>query len=852
METLSSKSLFEYYGYGSPALDGQNGIYYIVGTDYQGKTRLFGVDVQTGDIISKPEITHSGGIHQLAYNCIDQSLYGIGVSSNPNGRYLIRIDPKTAKVTSVSVSVFEAYHNGSPAIDFYNGTYYIVGLDNQARYRLFGIDLKSGKVVSNPIPSGLGELHHLAFNCRDSTLYALEVFKAEKERYLVKVDPATGLITRISPKSVFTQYIGGSPAIDPYNGTYTVLGFDENSDKQLYTIDLISGKAIHQLKVGSSNEVHQFQYFNTCSSNADFSFRDSCFGNKIYFKTRSSGIFHWDFGDTGSGHQNYSDRPNPVHVFSDTGSFKVSLRVEGCFQVDSMEMEVQIDFLNRRDFLSNDTSICKGDVLLLDASTKGASYKWFNGSVDSTVEVDTPGRYWAMLKGNKCIVYDTIDVRWKEKPGFDLGEDTSLCDGQSHTLNVNNHLVSVKWQDSITSDSFVVKNAGIYYVEVSKEGCSYFDTINIVYKPLPIVNLGDDTSACSGDTIFFNLTRPGAAYTWSTGSNSGKVSITQTQDLWVNISENGCNAIDSIIVVFHDSATFFLGGDTSLCQGDTLVLNPGKVGGRFNWSGGSGLSTLQVTTSGSYWLNYQNQCGEYSDTIDINFKEVPVVQLGDDTVLCPNDTVLLEAYQPGAQYLWSNGSTNSFIRVDSSGIYWVRLDVNGCHMVDSIQIGYQEKLNLNLGNDTLICQDSSFKLSLNLVGVDYLWNDGSKEQTLVINASGEYSVLVEKDGCYVTDTLVVYTEDCSVRLILPNIISPNNDGYNDLFRPIESLGIVSMNTVIYNRWGNEVFNTGDLSIDWNGSSQGRDVAPGVYYWFIQYDDRWDGQHQVYGTITVIR
>lgn len=48
---------------------------------------------------------------------------------------------------------------------------------------------------------------------------------------------------------------------------------------------------------------------------------------------------------------------------------------------------------------------------------------------------------------------------------------------------------------------------------------------------------------------------------------------------------------------------------------------------------------------------------------------------------------------------------------------------------------------------------------------------------------------------------------------MPNIFTPNNDGINDLFVPVISIGIVSMNTTIYNRWGNKIFETTELQIN---------------------------------------
>jgi len=67
---------------------------------------------------------------------------------------------------------------------------------------------------------------------------------------------------------------------------------------------------------------------------------------------------------------------------------------------------------------------------------------------------------------------------------------------------------------------------------------------------------------------------------------------------------------------------------------------------------------------------------------------------------------------------------------------------------------------------------------------------------------------------------------------LPNIFTPNGDGKNDFFRPIEYKFVEKIDIKIYNRWGNLVFETEDPDINWNGEdiNGGKVVSDGVYYY----------------------
>jgi gliding motility-associated-like protein len=87
---------------------------------------------------------------------------------------------------------------------------------------------------------------------------------------------------------------------------------------------------------------------------------------------------------------------------------------------------------------------------------------------------------------------------------------------------------------------------------------------------------------------------------------------------------------------------------------------------------------------------------------------------------------------------------------------------------------------------------------------------------------------------------------------MPNVFTPNNDGVNDNFVPIKYKGISKANLIIYNRWGEKVFTTDDLTQGWNGTYKNNNSAEGTYYWMVQYTTISNETKQLKGYLTLIK
>jgi gliding motility-associated-like protein len=114
-----------------------------------------------------------------------------------------------------------------------------------------------------------------------------------------------------------------------------------------------------------------------------------------------------------------------------------------------------------------------------------------------------------------------------------------------------------------------------------------------------------------------------------------------------------------------------LGNDTILCVGDTITLNAANENSTYLWQDNSTDSLYIVYQQGYYIVEGTNSYGTVSDTVYIAYESIPNPNLGEELVVCLDESVTLNATTPNATYLWQDNSTNSSFIVDQPGMYSV-------------------------------------------------------------------------------------------------------------------------------------------------------------------------------------
>ncbi|PCI99855.1 MAG: hypothetical protein COB15_03460 [Flavobacteriales bacterium] len=325
-----------------------------------------------------------------------------------------------------------------------------------------------------------------------------------------------------------------------------------------------------------------------------------------------------------------------------------------------------------------------------------------------------------------------------------------------------------------------------------------------------------------------------------------------TEVTLINITNNtgigsgDCNSVSTNLCNIQ------LGNDTNLCQGDTLVLNATTPNATYLWQDGSTNPTFNVTQQGTYWLQLTSNNCSSPDTINVNYNQFPIINLDNDTTLCQGETVVLNATTPNATYLWQDNSTSPTYNVTQQGTYWVEVTVNNCSSPDTINVNYNQSP-INLDNEITLCQDDTLVLNATTPSATYLWQDGSTNPTFNVTQQGTYWIEVTVNNCTTTNIILISEKTCEITLEIPNVFTPNKDGNNDLFIPIKRKGIISINTKIYNRWGQLVFTSDLLEIGWDGrTSAGLPVPDGTYFWTVHYTDINGKEDDLSGYLTIFK
>lgn len=292
--------------------------------------------------------------------------------------------------------------------------------------------------------------------------------------------------------------------------------------------------------------------------------------------------------------------------------------------------------------------------------------------------------------------------------------------------------------------------------------------------------------------------------------------------------------------LFYNSPGYIFGfpPDTTLCDGSSLIIgtdnfNPDE-NTTFLWQDGSINSEFSVNNEDSLWVKvtYANNCS-YTDTIQINRRPSPVLDLGADQTICQGDSISIVFYNDSLQYIWSDGTTDSIYKVKDSETVWLKATAtNGCYAIDSIAITAKPSPIVNLGNDTTLRHDESILLDAGNSGATYIWSTGDSVQT--INVSGKEELVwvnVISNGCIGNDTILL-SEYPPCILAVPNAFSPNGDGQND-YLYVRGNGFMEFEFLLFNRIGELVFKTNDESIGWDGYFKNRPQEVDVYMYVLK-------------------
>ncbi len=487
--------------------------------------------------------------------------------------------------------------------------------------------------------------------------------------------------------------------------------------------------------------------------------------------------------------------------------------------------------------LGNDIALCGATNQLLDAGNAGSNFLWSTNENTQTINASTSGVYSVTVtNANNCSASDAVNVQFNAMP-VDALQDVTTCISSLPTLNAGNTGSTFVWSTNATSQSITPTASATYSVQVTT-GQNCVDTFDAVVTlaPLVTVSLGNDTSICQGQSLTLDAGTPGSTYLWNTNATTQTIDVSANGTYSVTVSNGWCTASDVINVTVVPGPVDVLANSTR-CSGETVTLDAGNVGCSYLWSTNATNQAITVTTGSTYSVTLTNQAG-CSATFDaeVVFVAPPNVDLGVDTVLCEGRVLTVDAGNTGSTYQWSTGSQVQTIGIGQAGTYSVTVNNGYCSRNDDITVLFNPSPARMAVNEFHTCLDDEPKyvvIDAGNAGSQHSWSTGETTQVIMASAYGWYYVHVTNAyDCTAQDSARVI-EYCPATIFIPNTFTPNGDGVNDFFVPVGK-SIASMRLMIFDRWGELLFESDDLNTGWDGTYQGEYVKNDMYVWRIAY------------------
>lgn len=560
----------------------------------------------------------------------------------------------------------------------------------------------------------------------------------------------------------------------------------------------------------------------------------------------------------------------------------------GCFDTETID----ITFVpNTNPTFTQIPAICtNGTFTLPTTSNNGVQGNWSpapNFAATTT--------YTFQPNSGLCANTTTMTIAVNAYPIVSLQNDT-ICAGGSTSLTANVNFAGglYTWSPTIsTANSIMVtpNTTTTYQVIYSLLGCSDTSQAEVFVNPIPSLTLTNYT-ICNGQsaTILPTTNLTGGNYLWSNGStiDSLVVSPSVSSNFSLVYSLNGCSSPSvSSSVTVNPVPTLGI-NNSVICFGNSTIITAvtNLTGGTFYWGspGVSGAASQTITPSNDTTLTVYytlNGCSSPTVTSSVTVKPLPIATFtANVTQGCvPLTVTFIPDDLTNTDYSWttsnslSSASVSPNLNFQNSGNFDVSLttSLNGCVVtqilpnfiqVDDYPISDFDASVLIFSEQNQLVQFENYSFG----ATTYQWEFGdgvtSSDETpshIFLNTNDGATIVltaISLHGC--TDTSMIEIPfDPGLVFYIPNSFTPDGDMYNQTFNPVFSSGIDTYNytMLIYNRWGEVIFETNDTNIGWDGSfgPYGTHCQTGTYtYEIIVKLPNVDQRKKYTGIVNLIR
>jgi gliding motility-associated-like protein len=535
------------------------------------------------------------------------------------------------------------------------------------------------------------------------------------------------------------------------------------------------------------------------------------------------------------------------------------------------------------------------------------SYQW-NTAPAQTVQTATGldnGNYTVTVTdANGCTATSSITVN--EPAALTMSAAAfpvscyGSCNGQTVVIPAGGTpTYSYQWLPTGgTSASATGLCAGTYTVIVNDANGCEINTTLAVTQPAPLtLTASGSTTICLGQNTVISANASGGtasySYSWAglgAGANQTVSPSSPTLYSVTAIDANGCVSPAATVAIDVTSLTasnVSVSPATAICFGQTTSVSSSVSGSTgpvtVAWSGGLGTGngpfTISPATTTTYTVTVTDACGNsVNATVPVTVNPLPVVELQNQTAAACEEVHLNftdnTAANAGATYNWNFGDgtyssqPNPVHTYSSTGTYNVMLtmtSVHGCVATASATnnvVVYPASIAAftaeGLDGSTISPQYLFHNSSVNSASYFWTFGDGNNSTATdplhVYALKGEYTVTLfteSADGCRDSLSRVVEIRP-EFTIYIPNAFTPDANGTNDFFTA-KGDEITEFTMLIFDRWGELIYETSDMSRGWDGTARsgGSVVQNGVYVYKISVRDFEHRYHDFTGHVTLL-
>ena len=426
----------------------------------------------------------------------------------------------------------------------------------------------------------------------------------------------------------------------------------------------------------------------------------------------------------------------------------------GCMGIDSLSLQVNS---SPTPDIEGDLVLCPGETSTVRLSANYTIYAWSTGRTTATTQINRPGPLTVRVTDqNGCSGKDSVNVMLVANPIPSIQGITQLCEGDTAELSTARGYQIYRWSTGDTLSDINITRGGLYTLTVTDfNNCVGDTSITIQSLSNPKPQITGDKVICDGTRANLDATPGYSVYEWSNGRNTSSISV-GNPDLYILevTSANGCINRDSIdLPLVKPKLPRGMGMEKILCQGSSVVLDPGPGFNRYVWSTGATSQVISVGLGGRYEIMVVDSNGCSTSTFyPVKAVSVDTPDISGPKEICEGQSTLLFALNGSFRtYLWSTGETSGAIQIRAGGNFnLITTDLNGCSASAQKSIVGKPSPPISITGDLVICRNETTILTASPGYPDYLWTNSNNDtsRSIMVGAPGPYSVQVMgANGC---------------------------------------------------------------------------------------------------------